>query len=63
MKNERRKNIKKIARDIVKLEKLCQAGKNIEENKEKIKQAIEGLTLDELLKIDTYIQKKKFLTK
>ena len=63
MKDEKKKNIKKLAQQIVRLEKECQSGNNISENMNKIEQLIQGLSLEDMLAIDDYILEKKFLTK
>ena len=63
MKDEKKKNIKKLAHQIVRLEKECQSGNNISENMNKIEQLIQGLSLEDMLAIDDYILEKKLLTK
>ena len=63
MKDEKKKNIKKLAQQIVRLEKECQSGNNISENMNKIEQLIQGLSLEDMLAIDDYILEKKLLTK
>ena len=63
MKDGKKKNIKKLAQQIVRLEKECQSGNNISENMNKIEQLIQGLSLEDMLAIDDYILEKKFLTK
>lgn len=55
--------IKKLAKEIVKLELECQNGTNISKNMSKIEQLTRNLSLEEMLAIDTYIQEKKLLTK
>lgn len=55
--------IKKLAKNIVKLELECQNGTNISKNMSKIEQLTRNLSLEEMLAIDTYIQEKKLLTK
>lgn len=62
MKEKKKKNIKTIANEIIKLEEQCQSGTNISENMDKIEQLIIGLSLKEMLEIDEYIMLKK-LTK
>ena len=61
MKDE--KKLKELAEQISKLEKECQLGNNLQENMNKIEQLIQSLSLEEMLKIDTYIMNEKFLTK
>lgn len=61
MKNEG-KNIKELAEKIVELEKKCQLENNISNMKE-LEQLIQKLSLEEMLKIDTYIKEKNLLTK
>ena len=63
MKDEKKKNIKKLAQQIARLEKECQSGNNISENMNKIEQLIHGLSLEDMLAIDDYILEKKLLTK
>ena len=63
MKDGKKKNIKKLAQQIVRLEKECQSGNNISENMNKIEQLIQGLSLEDMLAIDDYILEKKLLTK
>lgn len=63
MKDEKKKNIKKLALEIARLEKECQSGNNISKNMNKIEQLIQGLSLEDMLAIDDYILEKKLLTK
>lgn len=63
MKDE--KKIKELAEQILELEKECQLKYNISENMSKIEQLIQenGLSLEDMLAIDTYIQEQNKLTK
>ena len=63
MKDGKKKNIKKLAQQIARLEKECQSRNNISENMNKIEQLIQGLSLEDMLAIDDYILEKKLLTK
>lgn len=63
MKDKKKKNIKKLAQQIARLEKECQFGNNVSENMNKIEQLIQGLSLEDMLAIDDYILEKKLLTK
>ena len=63
MKDEKKKNIKKLAQEIARLEKECQSGNNISKNMNKIEQLIQDLSLEDMLAIDDYILEKKLLTK
>ena len=63
MKDGKKKNIKKLAQQIARLEKECQSENNISENMNKIEQLIQGLSLEDMLAIDEYILEKKLLTK
>lgn len=63
MKDGKKKNIKKLAQQIARLEKECQSENNISENMNKIEQLIQGLSLEDMLAIDDYILEKKLLTK
>lgn len=57
---KKRKNVKKIAEEILKLEKECQQGKNVQENTAKIEEITSTLSFVEMLMIDEYISKKFF---
>ena len=61
MKDE--KKLKELAEQIYNLEQECQCKNNIQENMNKIEQLTQILSLEEMLIIDTYIIKKKILTK
>lgn len=63
MKDERNKRIKRIAQKIVNLEEELQLGKNVKENQQKIEDIMSSLSVEDMLQIDEYITKKKFLTK
>ena len=63
MKDEKKKNIKTIAEEIARLEKLCQSGANLSKNQDKLEQLILGLSFQEMLEIDEYILEKNLLTK
>ena len=63
MKDEKKKNIKTIAEEIARLEKLCQSGTNLSENQAKLEQLVCSLSFQEMLAIDEYILEKKLLTK
>ena len=58
------KKIKKVAKQIVELEKKCINDKNnINKYLKKMQQLTENLSLEELLAIDEYILENKLLTK
>ncbi len=63
MKDERKPNIKVLARKIVKAEKELQLGKNVKENQHKIEDIMSSLSLEEAIRLDAYISEKKLLTK
>ena len=63
MKDEKKKNIKTIAEEIARLEKLYQSGANLSKNQDKLEQLILGLSFQEMLEIDEYILEKNLLTK
>lgn len=63
MKDERKQHIKVLARKIVKAEKELQLGKNVKENQRKIEDIMSSLSLEEAIRLDTYISEKKLLTK
>lgn len=56
-------NIKKLAKEIARLEKECQSGNNISDAMRKIEQLTYSLSIEEMLAIDEYILEKKLLTK
>jgi ribosomal protein S17E len=62
MKDKRNKYIKIIANKLVDLEKELQLGKNVQENRKKIKDIMDSLSLEDAIKVDSYIIKKKLLT-
>ena len=59
----KKENIKKLAKEIARLEKECQSGNNISDVMRKIEQLTYGLSIEEMLAIDEYILEKKLLTK
>lgn len=59
----KKENIKKLAKEIARLEKECQSGNNISDAMRKIEQLTCGLSIEEMLAIDEYILEKKLLTK
>ena len=61
MKDE--KKLKELAERIIKYEKECQLGNNVQENMSKIEQLIQSLSVEEMLAIDAYITNENFLTK
>ena len=61
MKDE--KKLKELVEQIIKYEKECQLGNNVQENMSKIEQLIQSLSLEEMLAIDAYITSENFLTK
>ena len=61
MKDE--KKLKELTEQIIKYEKECQLGNNVQENMSKIEQLIQSLSLEEMLAIDAYITSENFLTK
>ncbi len=63
MKNKQNKYIKLIAQKIVKAEKKILLGENIPENQQIIEKTISSLSLEDILLLDDYIQRKKLLTK
>lgn len=63
MKDERKTNIKVLAKKIVKAEKELQLGKNVKENQHKIEDIMSSLSLEEAIRLDAYISEKKLLTK
>lgn len=63
MKDERKTNIKVLAKKIVKAEKELQLGKNVKENQRKIEDIMSSLSLEEAIRLDAYISEKKLLTK
>lgn len=56
------KKLKKIAIEMVALEKLCQKGDNVSHNMDRMAQLISELSLEEMLAVDDYIMKEKLLT-
>ena len=63
MKDEKKKNIKMLAEEIVALEESCQSKNNVSESLHKLEQIIQTLSLEDMLAIDEYILEKKLLTK
>ncbi len=64
MKSKKKKYIKKVAEQIVKLEKQCNdQPTKLSETQDKMEQLIMGLSLEDMLAIDNYILEKKLLTK
>ena len=63
MKDKRNIRIKKLAQQIVELEKEMQLGKNVQENSDKIENIMCSLSFEDIFLIDEYIIKKKLLTK
>ena len=64
MKSKKKKYIKRIAEQIVELEKQCKSQPTkLSETQDKMEQLILGLSLEEMLAIDSYILEKKLLTK
>ena len=61
MKDE--KKLKELVEQIIKYEKECQLGNNVQENMSKIEQLIQSLSVEEMLAIDAYITNENFLTK
>lgn len=59
----KKRNIKKLAKEIARLEKECQSGNNISDAMRKIEQLTYSLSIEEMLAIDEYILEKKLLTK
>lgn len=60
---DKNKKIKILAQKIVKLERECTLGNNVQENMKEIQNITDSLSLEEMLQIDEYITKKKLLTK
>ena len=64
MKSKKKKYIKRIAEQIVKLEQQCMTQPTkLSETQNKMEQLIMGLSLEDMLAIDNYILEKKLLTK
>ena len=64
MKSKKKKYIKRVAEQIVKLEKLCiSEPTKLSETQDKMEQLVLGLSLEDMLEIDEYILEKKLLTK
>jgi hypothetical protein len=57
------KKIKKIAEQIVELEKNIELGKDVQSSQQKIENIILSLSFKEVLELDDYIFKKNLLTK
>jgi hypothetical protein len=57
------KKIKKIAEQIVELEKNIELGKDVQSSQQKIENIILSLSFEDVLKLDDYIFKKNLLTK
>lgn len=62
MKDEK-KRIKRLAEEIVQLEKQAHEGKNEQEVMSKIQNITDSLSIEDMLEIDEYIFTKKLLTK
>lgn len=56
MKDEKR--LIELAEQILELEKECQLGNNISKNADKMEQLVLTLSLEELLKVNAYIEEK-----
>lgn len=56
------KEIKNLARKIVKMEQELSKGKNVQENMKEIQEISKTLSLEDMLMIDDYITKNKLLT-
>lgn len=52
------KHLEKIANQVMELEKECQLGNNISENMDKMSEIMNGLSMDELIKINVYLEQK-----
>lgn len=63
MKDEKKKHIKTVAEQIVKLEKQCKSGTDVSKFMNEMEQLVQGLSLEDMLEIDNYIISKKLLTK
>lgn len=63
MKDEKKKNIEIVAKEIARLEKKCQSKHDISKSMAKIEQLAKNLSLEDLLEIDEYILEHKLLTK
>lgn len=57
------KSIKKIAEQVVTLEKLIQGKTDTKDNINKLNSLCESLSLEDMLAVDDYIFRKKLLTK
>lgn len=60
---ERRALMRNRVKEIIRLEKECQQGKNVEENQKKLAELASQLTIEEMLALDDYIMSKNILTK
>ena len=63
MKDKRNKHIKILAQKIVDLESEIRLGKDVQENQKKIENIVSSLSFEDMIRIDDYIFKKKFLTR
>ena len=52
------KHLEKIANQVMELEKECQLGNNISENMDKMSEIMNGLSMDELIQINVYLEQK-----
>lgn len=63
MKDKRNKHIKILAQKIADLESEIRLGKDVQENQKKIENIVSSLSFEDMIRIDDYIFKKKFLTR
>lgn len=63
MKREQNSRIKILAEKIIEAEKEIELGNNIKKNEDEIYNIMSHLSVEDMLKIDMYIQKNNMLTK
>lgn len=59
----KRKEIKRLAKKIIKLEKECQSKNDFSNAAAEMQQIAQGLSIEDLIDLDIYIQETKLLTK
>lgn len=57
------KRIIRLAQQIAEIENNIQMDKNVQENEQKIQNIVSSLSLEEMIAIDNYIFKKRYLNK
>ena len=63
MKDKQKQRIKILAQKIADLESEIRLGENVQENQKKIENIVSSLSFEDMIRIDDYIFKKKFLTR